>query len=75
MDRGAGNYGSLVSLMRKQARQTAAELGRKFVITDGPGGNGSPVVASIQGAEQLLVLAEPTLASRAAMVRTVALAQ
>ena len=55
------NSGKLVSLVREQARNLAAKNAWQMVIIDGPPGIGCPVIASITGANLVLVLTEPTL--------------
>ncbi len=57
----AENSGKLVSLVRREARRIAQETGRDLLIVDGPPGIGCPVIASITGASQVLVVAEPTV--------------
>jgi len=55
------NSGKLVTLVRNQARQIAEREGLGIVIIDGPPGIGCPVIASITGADLVLVVTEPTL--------------
>jgi MinD superfamily P-loop ATPase len=57
----AENSGRLVSLVRKESTRIAEETGREIVITDGPPGIGCPVIASLTGASQVLVVTEPTV--------------
>jgi MinD superfamily P-loop ATPase len=61
---GEENSGKLVSLIRKQARQIADHQGRDLLIVDGSPGIGCPVIASITGADLVLVVTEPTLSGR-----------
>ncbi|MDD2558620.1 MAG: ATP-binding protein [Desulfuromonadaceae bacterium] len=58
---GAENSGKLVSLVRQQAREIAAQQGAKLVIVDGPPGIGCPVIASITGADAVLIVTEPSV--------------
>lgn len=58
---GAENSGKLVSLVRKKAKEKASEENKNFIITDGPPGIGCPVIASITGADAVLIVTEPTL--------------
>lgn len=58
------NSGKLVSLIRKQARQIATDRDRELLIVDGSPGIGCPVIASITGADLVLVVTEPTLSGR-----------
>ncbi len=55
------NSGKLVSMIRRRARQLAEEGGYKRIITDGPPGIGCPVIASISGAEKVVIIVEPTV--------------
>lgn len=59
---GAGeeNSGKLVSLVRATARSIAEERGIDLVVVDGSPGIGCPVIASITGADLVLIVAEPT---------------
>lgn len=58
---GAGNSGRLVTLVREQARQIAEREGRDLILIDGPPGLGCPVIASITGADAVLIVTEPTV--------------
>ncbi|MBU0639225.1 MAG: ATP-binding protein [Planctomycetes bacterium] len=58
------NSGKLVSLVREQARETARTRERDLVLIDGSPGIGCPVIASIVGADLVLVVTEPTLSGR-----------
>jgi MinD superfamily P-loop ATPase len=55
------NSGKLVSLVRSAARKIAEERGFNLVLIDGSPGIGCPVIASITGADLILVVTEPTL--------------
>jgi MinD superfamily P-loop ATPase len=55
------NSGKLVGLIRKEAKQIAETQGRPLLIIDGSPGTGCPVIASITGADLVLVVTEPTL--------------
>ena len=55
------NSGKLVSLIRKEAKRVAAAQGRQLLVGDGSPGIGCPVIASISGADLVLVVTEPTL--------------
>jgi len=55
------NSGKLVSLVRKKARPLAEEQGRSLLIIDGAPGIGCPVIASLTGADFVLIVTEPTL--------------
>jgi MinD superfamily P-loop ATPase len=55
------NSGKLVSLIRKQAKKVTQERGRDLILVDGSPGIGCPVIASISGADLVVVVTEPTL--------------
>jgi MinD superfamily P-loop ATPase len=55
------NSGKLVSTVRKEAGAIAQERGLGLVLIDGSPGIGCPVVASITGADLVLIVTEPTL--------------
>jgi len=55
------NSGKLVTLVRNQARQIAEERHLDMILADGSPGIGCPVIASITGADMVLVVTEPTL--------------
>ncbi len=55
------NSGKLVSLVRTRAKAIAEERKLDFVLIDGSPGIGCPVISSITGADQVLVVTEPTL--------------
>jgi MinD superfamily P-loop ATPase len=55
------NSGKLVSLVRRQAKTLALARHRTLLICDGSPGIGCPVIASIAGAQMVLLVAEPTL--------------
>ncbi len=58
------NSGKLVSLVRREARRVAAEQNRSLILVDGPPGIGCPVIASLTGADHVLVATEPTLSGK-----------
>jgi len=58
------NSGKLVSLIRKEAKRIATEQNKDLIIVDGSPGIGCPVIASIAGADLVLVVTEPTIAAR-----------
>ena len=55
------NSGKLVSVVRHKAKDIAEKNKKDMVIIDGPPGIGCPVIASITGADMILVVTEPTL--------------
>jgi MinD superfamily P-loop ATPase len=58
---GAENSGKLVSLVRSEAQKVARERGIERILVDGPPGTGCPVIASLTGAERVLIVTEPTV--------------
>ncbi len=75
LDVAAENSGKLVSLVRKQAREFAEKEGYGLIITDGPPGIGCPVIASLTGASQVLVVTEPTVSGEHDLGRVLGLAR
>lgn len=55
------NSGKLVSTVRKEAGMLARQRGVDLVLIDGSPGIGCPVIASITGADLVLIVTEPTL--------------
>ncbi len=68
------NSGKLVSKVRERAREVAQENELDLVLIDGSPGIGCPVIASITGADQLLVVSEPTMSGLHDMERVLELA-
>jgi MinD superfamily P-loop ATPase len=58
------NSGKLVTLIRRQARGIAEERKLDLIVIDGSPGIGCPVIASITGADLVLIVTEPTLSGR-----------
>ncbi len=69
------NSGKLVSLIRKQAKQIATEQDKNLIIVDGSPGIGCPVIASITGADLVLVVTEPTLSGQHDLDRVIELTE
>ncbi len=69
------NSGKLVSLVRKKAREIAERDGRDMIIVDGSPGIGCPVIASITGADELLIITEPTMSGAHDLERVAGLAK
>jgi MinD superfamily P-loop ATPase len=68
------NSGKLVTLVRQEGKKLAQERGLDLLITDGPPGVGCPVIASIGGADAVLIVAEPTVSGKHDMERVAELA-
>jgi len=69
------NSGKLVSLIRKEAKQIATEQNKDMIIVDGSPGIGCPVIASITGADLVLVVTEPTLSGQHDLDRVIELTE
>ena len=69
------NSGKLVSLIRKQSKQIAAEQNRDLIIVDGSPGIGCPVIASITGADLVLVVTEPSISGQHDLDRVIELTE
>ena len=63
------NSGKLVSLVRTEAKKIAEDRNLDLVLIDGSPGIGCPVIASIGGADLVLVVTEPTLSGMHDMER------
>ncbi len=71
---GGENSGKLVTIVRNEAKRVAADRGIGTIIVDGAPGIGCPVIASITGADAVLVVVEPTLSGMHDMKRAMELA-
>ncbi|MCK5225832.1 MAG: ATP-binding protein [Planctomycetes bacterium] len=69
------NSGKLVSLIRKQAKEIATKQNKEIIIVDGSPGIGCPVIASISGADLVLIVTEPTISGKHDLDRVVELTQ
>jgi MinD superfamily P-loop ATPase len=58
------NSGKMVTLIRKEAKRIATENKKGIIIVDGSPGIGCPVIASITGADLVLIITEPTLSGK-----------
>jgi len=67
------NSGKLVSLVRNQAKMIAEKENLSHVIVDGPPGIGCPVIASVTGANVVLIVAEPTVSGEHDLERVIEL--
>jgi MinD superfamily P-loop ATPase len=68
------NSGKLVSLIRKEAKRIAQEQNSEFIIADGSPGIGCPVIASVTGADLIVLVAEPTMSAQHDLERVIELA-
>lgn len=55
-----GNSGLLVNVVRKKAREIAADRNMPLIISDGPPGIGCPVISCLAGTDMALIVTEPT---------------
>jgi MinD superfamily P-loop ATPase len=67
------NSGKLVTLVKKEAKDLAEKENLNLIIIDGSPGIGCPVIASITGANLILIVTEPTLSGRHDLERVLAL--
>jgi len=65
------NSGKLVTIVRNEARQVAADRELPLVIVDGSPGIGCPVIASLAGAHLVLLVTEPTVSGRHDLERVI----
>lgn len=72
---GGQNSGKLVTLVRDEALALAAERGLDLVLVDGPPGIGCPVIASVTGADLVLLVSEPTVSAEYDLGRIVELVE
>jgi MinD superfamily P-loop ATPase len=68
------NSGRLVAQVRKRAGELADELRAGRILGDGPPGTGCPVIASVSGADLVLIVTEPTVSGVHDMERVLSLA-
>ncbi len=69
------NSGKLVSLIRKEAKRIATEQDKNLIIVDGSPGIGCPVIASVTGADLVLVVTEPTISGQHDLHRVIDLTE
>lgn len=67
------NSGKLVSLIRKEAKRIAQEQNNDLIIIDGSPGIGCPVIASITGANLVVLVTEPTMSAQHDLERVIEL--
>lgn len=58
---GEENSGKLVNLVREKARKQSKAFALETIIIDGPPGIGCPVISSITGVDQVVIVTEPSL--------------
>ena len=67
------NSGRLVTQVRNAAADLAKRLKKGLILGDGPPGTGCPVIASISGADRVLIVTEPTVSGVHDMQRVLSL--
>lgn len=67
------NSGKLVSQVRTKARELAQKQHKDLIIIDGPPGVGCPVIATLGGADLVLVVTEPTVSGAHDLKRVIEL--
>jgi len=68
------NSGKLVTLVRNRAAEIAEERAAPWLLIDGSPGIGCPVIASLAGADAVLIVTEPTLSGKSDLGRVARLA-
>ena len=63
MGPGEENSGKLVSQVRKKGRDLALKHNHQYILTDGPPGTGCTTIASLTGADTVLLVIEPSITS------------
>ncbi len=70
---GSKNSGKLVSLIKEKARSIAKEKNLDFILIDGPPGLSCPVISSLSGSSNAIVVTEPTFSAVSDLKRIVEL--
>jgi len=68
---GETSSGRLVDIVKKRARLEAEHAHAELILTDGPPGIGCPVIASVRGADYVVLVTEPTPAALSDLKRVV----
>ena len=66
---GADNSGKLVVKVKNDAKLLAKEEKKDFILVDGSPGIGCPVIASLSGADIVLMVTEPSLSAQSDLAR------
>lgn len=72
---GSENSGKLVTHLRTEAKKIAYKLKKDFIIIDGSPGVGCPVIASLTGTKNCLIITEPTVSGLHDLKRVFELAE
>ncbi len=65
------NSGKLVTTVKKEAKDIAEKNGCSYIIVDGSPGIGCPVIASLTGANLVVIVTEPTLSGEHDLKRVI----
>lgn len=68
---GEENSGRLVDIVREEAKKVANANQLETIIIDGPPGIGCPVISTITGVNQVVIVTEPTLSGLHDLKRTI----
>ncbi len=60
MGPGEENSGKLVSVVRKNTKEKARSMNADFILNDGPPGVGCAAIASVTGADKIILITEPS---------------
>jgi MinD superfamily P-loop ATPase len=69
LNMGESSSGHIVTAVKVKGRTIAEDSGSDLILVDGPPGIGCPVIASIAGANHVLIVTEPTPAARNSLDR------
>jgi MinD superfamily P-loop ATPase len=72
---GEENSGKLVNMVREKAQKVAEENNITTIILDGPPGIGCPVISTITGVDQVVIVTEPTISGLSDMQRALGVVQ
>lgn len=75
LDTRAENSGKLVTMVRQHAKRIAHEQNADFIIVDGSPGIGCPVIASVTGADAVVIVTEPTQSGQHDLERVAGMAR
>lgn len=75
LDTRAENSGKLVTTVRKEAKRVAEGKKADWIIVDGSPGTGCPVIASITGADAVVIVTEPTMSGQHDLERVASLSR
>jgi len=72
---GEENSGKLVNMVRDKAKKISKDTGLKTIILDGPPGIGCPVISTITGVDEVVIVTEPTISGLHDMQRALEIVQ